>query len=270
MPADLSPPLVVCSQVVHLYRTRTGTVQAVRGVDLEVDAGTMLAILGPSGSGKSTLLRLIGGLATPSAGAITVAGEDLHTLGPRRRAAARARVLSHILQDPDDNLLGHLTAEQQLARVAGRGVTPHQALERTGLGGRAAHRPRALSGGERQRLAVARALVAGHRVVIADEPTSQLDSAAAADVARALRQVTELGGAVIVATHDHRLVAHVDQQIVLRDGAVASVTIAGTELSVIDRSGRIQLPPHLRSDFPDRRVRVRRSEATGNVELERP
>lgn len=267
-------PVVACHGLVRLYDTATGRVQAVRGVDLSVEAATVVAVVGPSGCGKSSLLRMVAGIDRPTAGMVVVDGVDLWRLGERARAAARARVLTHVHQRPDDNLFDHHTVEQQLARVVpghhDRAAVVDEVLDELDLGHRRAARPDRLSGGERQRLAFGKAAAAGHRVVIADEPTSQLDAAGAAALLETMRLLARRGSTVVVATHDRRVLAGVDRIVALRDGAVATVTEAGTPWSVIDATGRIQLPPEVLDRFPERRVRLRPDEATGRVELEGP
>lgn len=261
-----------CDHLVRFYDTPSGRVQAVRGVDLELASGIRAAVVGPSGSGKSSLLRMLAGLDRPTAGSVYLDGVDLWRLGEGARARLRATTLSHVYQRPGENLFGHLTAEMQLRRMASRGdhgrVT--QWLDRLELSHRADHLPEEMSGGERQRLAFARAAVAGHRVVIADEPTSQLDTASADAVLRAVDELAAHGVTVLLATHDRRVLDRVDQVITLRDGAVATVTVGGSELAVIDRSGRLQLPPELLERFPDRRVRLVWDEGSDHVGLERP
>ncbi len=265
--------LLCCEQLVKLYETATGRVQAVRGVDLRFDAGATIAIIGPSGSGKSSLLRMLAGLDRPTAGVVTLDGVDPWRLSERRRAALRSGLITHIYQRPSDNLFGHLSAEMQLARLVsdrdGADVVDRW-LVALGLDDRRRLRPAQLSGGERQRLAFARAAVSGHRLVIADEPTAQLDSANTEAVLEVIDLFAEAGITTIVATHDQRVLSHVDEVIELRDGAVATMTTAGDQLSVIDRSGRLQLPPELRARFPDGRVRLRWSTDSDRIEIELP
>lgn len=269
MPAE---PVLRCDHLVKVYDAPTGRVQAVRGVDLEIHAGSITAIVGPSGSGKSSLLRMLAGLDRPTAGVATVAGIDLNSLRPGRRAKERARLLTHVYQRPTDNLLDHLTAAQQLWRIARpRSVTAvDAALAALDLGHRRDHVPAEMSGGERQRLAFARAAVAHHALVIADEPTAQLDGAAATATLDTMARLAADGITVLVATHDPRLLDRVDQVVTLRDGAVASVAAGGTELAVIDGSGRLQLPPEIRDRFPERRAAIRWDEDTGRMIVERP
>ncbi|MDJ0770175.1 MAG: ATP-binding cassette domain-containing protein [Ilumatobacter sp.] len=265
-------PILRCDHLVRFYDTPSGRVQAVRGVDIELPAGVTAAVVGPSGSGKSSLLRMLAGLDRPTAGTVLVGGVDLWQLTERARARRRAHLLTHVYQRPSDNLFAHLTARMQLRRLvrgSGDGVVGEW-LERLGLSHRADHTPDDMSGGERQRLAFARAAVAGHQLVIADEPTSQLDSVSARGVMDAVAALSSAGVTVLFATHDRRVLEHVDQVIALRDGAVATVTSAGSELAVIDRSGRLQLPPELQERFPDRRVRLVWDEDDDHVRLEEP
>ena len=263
-----------CERLFRFYDTPGGRVQAVRGVDLVVRAGVSTAIAGPSGSGKSTLLRMIAGLDRPTAGRIEFDGVDLWQLGERARARARARSLTHVFQRPDDNLYPHLTAEMQLSRL----VRPRHSAQRVvgewlsklGLERRAAHLPARMSGGERQRLAFARAAVAGHRLVVADEPTSQLDNESSDRVLDAIDVMKEDGITVLMATHDRRALERLDHIVALHDGAVASVSSGGDEYALLDAGGRLQLPPQLLGRFPERRVRVLWSDESDRIELERP
>ena len=263
-----------CERLVRFYDTPGGRVQAVRGVDVEVRSGVSTAIAGPSGSGKSTLLRMIAGLERPTAGHIEVDGVDIWQLSGRRRAQTRSQVLTHVFQRPDDNLYPHLTATMQLQRlVRDRRAAAHATeewLARLGLEHRAGHVPAEMSGGERQRLAFARAAVAGHRLVVADEPTSQLDNASSDQVLDAIDTLNESGITVVMATHDRRALERIDHIVTLHDGAVASVSSGGTEYALLDAGGRLQLPPQLLDRFPERRVRVVWSEDSDRIELERP
>ncbi len=262
----------MCRQVVKIYQTTTGRVQAVRGVDLEIDAGTATAIVGPSGSGKSSLLRMIAGLDEPTVGSIEIAGDDLFSRNGRARATRRAALVTHVHQRPSDNLIEHLSARQILQRQRrGAGCpTPDDALNALALADRGDHRPSMLSGGEQQRLALARAMVVGHPLVIADEPTAQLDPAGALAVLDAIDVLAARGTTVIVATHDDRVLPRMTQVVTLREGSVGSITHAGTELAVIDRSGRLQLPPEIRERFAGRRARLEWDAAREVIEVSRP
>ena len=172
----------------------------------------------------------------------------------------RARLLAHVHQRPMDNLLGHLTALEQVVRVAERrGVGVEESremLDALGLAARADHLPDQMSGGEQQRLAFARGAVGSPAVIIADEPTAELDTASTDRVLDAIERLSGERITVLVATHDPRVLERVDEVVMLRDGSVASVTDSGIELAVIDHAGRIQLPPEVRAHFPDRRALV--------------
>ncbi len=263
---------VVCRQVVKIYQSRSGRVQAVRGVDLEIEQGVAAAIVGPSGSGKSSLLRMIAALDEPTVGSIEIAGLDLLALAGRRRTSARAALVTHIYQRPSDNLIGHLSARQILQRLpTGPGCPgPDEALDLLGLGHRADHLPPSMSGGEQQRLAFARALVGGHPLVIADEPTAQLDPDGAMAVLDAIDLLVDRGTTVIVAAHDARVLPRMHQVIMLRHGSIASITIAGTEHAVIDRFGRLQLPPTVRQAFAGQRAQLDWDPDRSILEVRRP
>jgi putative ABC transport system ATP-binding protein len=253
-------PIVECTNLLRVFESATGRVQAVRGVDLSIDAGRTVAVVGPSGSGKSSLLRMIAGLDEPSAGDVYVDGVNLARLSNGARSRIRARLLAHVHQRPTDNLLGHLTALDQVERVARRrGASRGDAigmLDRLGLADRAAHFPHELSGGEQQRLAFARGAVGDPVLIIADEPTAELDTSSTHLVLDAVERLAADGITVLLATHDPQVLERVDEVVTLRDGSVASVTSGGAELAVIDQAGRIQLPPEVRKQFPHHRARL--------------
>jgi putative ABC transport system ATP-binding protein len=272
--AERDATVIECVGLLRVYESPTGRVQAVRGVDLRIEGGRSVAVVGPSGSGKSSLLRMIGGLDEPSAGHVRIAGVDLVELSPRARRRMRAALLSHVYQRPSDNLLGHLDVHQQVQRVATRRGAARsdvdELLERLGLADRRRHLPNELSGGEQQRLAFARGAIGRPAVIIADEPTAELDSASADRVLDVIGDLARDGITVLVATHDERVMARCDRLVLLRDGAVASVTDAAGELAVIDGAGRLQLPAELREHFPDDRARLRWDPLVGHLIVERP
>ncbi len=233
----MSAPVLVLSGITREHRQGGTVVPALRGVDLSVSPGELVAVMGPSGSGKSTLLQLAGGLDTPTAGRVLVEGRDLAELSRTQLAAVRRRSVGYVFQDL--NLLPSLSAVENvalpleldgvrggLARRAARA-----ALEEVGLGVLAGRFPDEMSGGQQQRVAIARALVGPRRLVLADEPTGALDSATGEEVLRILRERCEAGAAGVLVTHDARHAAWADRVVFLRDGVVVdqSGPAAGVE-----------------------------------------
>jgi ABC-type lipoprotein export system ATPase subunit len=212
------------------YGQGEGLVCALDGVELEVASGETLAVMGPSGCGKSTLLHLLGGLERPSAGEVWLAGRRIDDLSEKALARLRRHAIGFVFQA--FHLMDELTAVENVevpALLAGR--SPRAArrratelLEQIGLTDRAKHLPSALSGGERQRVAIARALSNEPSVVLADEPTGNLDSAATRDVLRLLDTLRSAGQTLLIVTHDSRIAATADRLISMRDGAFVEET----------------------------------------------
>jgi ABC-type lipoprotein export system ATPase subunit len=208
------------------YGKDEGLVRAVDEVDLEIARGEALAVMGPSGCGKSTLLHLLGGLDRPSGGELWLAGRRIDRLGERGLADLRRRDIGFVFQA--FHLMDELTARENVelpALLAGR--SPRQArqravelLEQVGLADRGNHLPAALSGGQRQRVAIARALVNDPLIVLADEPTGNLDSAATLEVLRLFDRLHSSGQTFVIVTHDQRVAATADRLVSMRDGVL--------------------------------------------------
>jgi putative ABC transport system ATP-binding protein len=199
-------------------------VRAVNGVDLEVPAGQMLAVMGPSGCGKSTLLHLLGGLERPTDGQVWLAGQRIDTVSERALARLRRRSVGFVFQA--FHLVEELSAAENVelpALLAGRSVREARRraaflLERVGLADRARHLPWELSGGQRQRVAIARAMANEPLVLLADEPTGNLDTAATLDVLRLFADLRAAGQTLLIVTHDERVAATADRLVSMRDG----------------------------------------------------
>jgi ABC-type lipoprotein export system ATPase subunit len=252
--------MVECDGLVHIYKSDGLEVVALQGLDLRVAEGEMLAIVGRSGSGKTTLMNILAGMEPPSAGRVQVAGQDLAQMGEGERDRYRREVVGYLWQNSQLNLTPELTAVQNVQLpLAVSGCPPRlqharavEALAVLGLEDRQRHHPGQLSGGEQQRLALAVALANGPRLLLADEPTAELDSATAQGVLADLREAQRtLGTTVVMVTHDAAVERYVERVIRIRDGRTSTETrwveSAGTvvadELVIMDRAGRLQLPP---------------------------
>jgi len=255
-------PHILCRDLVRIFVTKGVEVQALQGLDLRVDAGEIVALVGASGSGKSTLLTILSGLDIPTAGSARVAGHDLLTMSERDRVEFRRHSVGFVWQQTERNLLPYLTAAEniQLARSVARSRTSAQRVDELlaplGVGHVRDRRPEQMSGGERQRVAIAVAVANEPRVLLADEPTGELDEASSAEVLEAIRDLNErLGVTALIVTHDPSVSEHVRRTVQIRDGRTASEVLRRTELdalgaevhvaeefAVLDRAGRLQLP----------------------------
>ena len=256
--------LIVCDGLVKIYKVADLEVVALQGLDLLVESGEFIAMVGASGSGKSTLLNILGGLDVPSAGRVVVAGHELTRMGSREQTTYLRHVIGFVWQQTSRNLLPYLTAAENVALPmvldgvgeTERRVAARELLDHVGLADRADHRPEAMSGGEQQRVAIAVALANRPEVILADEPTGELDTATAGEILDLFRRLNrELGVTIVVATHDALVSGHVDRTIAIRDGRVSTEVLRqrrvsptgddevhAVEYAVLDRAGRLQLP----------------------------
>jgi ABC-type lipoprotein export system ATPase subunit len=274
-------PAILCDNLVKIYAVAGLEVVALQGLDLRVEPGEVMAIVGASGSGKSTLMNILGGLDSPSAGRAVVAGVDLGRLNERQRADYRRRVVGFIWQQTERNHLPYLSATGNVelpmmldgVGSAERAARAAELLDLVGLqSDRRPLRPDGLSGGEQQRVAVAIALANRPAVLLADEPTGKLDTASAAELFAALRRVNrETGTSIVLVTHDPLVADHVQRTVAIRDGRTSTETlrraggnraapdeVSGEEFAVLDGAGRLQLPrAHVEALQLRRRVRLR-------------
>lgn len=256
-------PLISCEGLVRIYKRKGVEVVALQGLDLYVEPGELMAIVGASGSGKSTLLNILSGLDTPSAGSAHVAGHDLLTMGRAERRRYRLETCGFVWQQPGDNLVPYLSALENVQvpqRLAGRRAVDAreratEVLGELGIADVADRRPAELAGGQQQRLAIAVALANRPQVLFCDEPTGELDRAGSHEVYGALQAVNERDGTtVVVVTHDPAVQAQVRRTVAIRDGRTSSETlrhrgegeshhhVTAQEYAVLDRVGRLQLP----------------------------
>jgi ABC-type lipoprotein export system ATPase subunit len=260
----VSTPVIRCEGLVKIYKTADLEVVALQGLDLEVEQGDMVAVVGASGSGKSTLLNILAGLDLPTAGKAMVAGHDLLGMRSRERTLYRRAAVGFVWQQTARNLLPYLTAARNIElplALAGASRRDRRArvaelLEMMGLADRADHHPRQLSGGQQQRVAIAVALANRPLVILADEPTGELDTATSAEVLAALRHVNEETGVTgFIVTHDPVVSESVARTVRIRDGRISTETlrraaythleghhVVAEEFAVLDRAGRLQLP----------------------------
>ncbi|HEY8324834.1 MAG TPA: ABC transporter ATP-binding protein [Ktedonobacterales bacterium] len=270
--------LVTCENLVKIYSATDVEVVALQGLDLEIAPGEMVALVGASGSGKTTLLNLLGALDTPSAGRCVVAGADLTRINDLQRTNYRCFTVGHVWQQSGRNLLPELSVAENIAlpqmlggvNAGARARTTRALMERTGIAGLSDKQPHQISGGEQQRAAICVALANAPTLLLADEPTGELDSTTAGEVLDLLRELNrELGLTILIVTHDINVASSADRTIAIRDGRTSTETVrrdapltaagalAGTgaasaviglpsethrESILIDRVGRLQLP----------------------------
>ncbi len=262
---DAATPAILCVDLVRIFTAKGIEVQALQGLNLRVEPGELVAVVGASGSGKSTLLSILSSLDTPSAGTAQVAGRDLLTMTPKNRVEFRRKVAGFVWQQTSRNLLPYLTAAENVgAALAVADVIPRaeragrvaDMLELLEITHGADRRPAELSGGEQQRVAIAIALANNPEVLLADEPTGELDDETSAHVLEAMRAANrELGVTTLIVTHDPSVSSHVARTVQIRDGRTSTEVLRTTEVdeqgaerhvaaeyAVLDRVGRMQLP----------------------------
>ncbi|MFI9104359.1 ABC transporter ATP-binding protein [Streptomyces fildesensis] len=267
-PAYGQDALITCDRLVRIFTADGVEVQALQGLDLLVAKGELMALVGASGSGKSTLLNILAGLDVPTAGAASVGGYDLLDMDAKSRLRYRREVVGFVWQQTARNLLPYLTAAQNVVlpmQLSGRdgfrakrlhAARATELLTMLGVGYCHDRHPGQMSGGEQQRTAIAVALANSPSLVLADEPTGELDSATGEQVFAAFRTANEeLGTTVVVVTHDHAVADAVRRTVAIRDGRTASEVLRHTEIdehgqesvvareyATVDRAGRLQLP----------------------------
>ncbi len=268
--------LITCENLVKIYKVADLEVVALQGLDLSIHPGEMVALVGASGSGKSTLLNILGALDTPSAGRAIVQGQDLTRMNEAQRTRYRGFVVGHVWQQVGRNLLPELSVCENIALPmvlggmgpGGRAKRTRELMERMGIAHLAKKRPHQISGGEQQRVAIATAVANSPVVLLADEPTGELDSTTAGEILTLLRELNrELGLTILIVTHDVTVASLADRTLAIRDGRTSTETVrraeplaagahfAGTASAVIglpgethresiliDRVGRLQLP----------------------------
>lgn len=261
-PTRDDPPDIWCEDLVRVFATDGVEVQALQGLNLTVEAGDLVAVVGASGSGKSTLLTILSGLDRPTAGSAVVAGTNLLTMRPRERKHYQRDVVGFVWQQTSRNLLPYLTAAENVAlplvvgRRRARAARVAELLDLMGVGDCRDRLPREMSGGQQQRVAIAAAVANAPRVLLADEPTGELDEATSADVLEAIRHVnTSLDLTTLIVTHDPTVSEHVHRTVQIRDGRTSTEVLRRTsvdehgqeqlhaeEFAVLDKVGRLQLP----------------------------
>ncbi len=253
----MTTAMVACEGLVHIYKDRDVEVVALQGLDLTVEPGEVVAIVGRSGSGKTTLMNILAGTETPSAGAAVVAGHDLASMGERERDSYRQGVVGYVLQRSQANLAKDLNALENVVLSMRMGSAAecrrraHQVLDAMAIGALAQRLPAELSGGEAQRLAVAIAMANEPSLLLADEPTAELDQLTASQILSDLRTMLQARGTTaIVVTHDTNVEKHANRVIQIRDGRTSTETrwreaangLIADEVLIMDRAGRLQLP----------------------------
>jgi ABC-type lipoprotein export system ATPase subunit len=252
---------IECDNLVKIYKIAELEVVALQGLDLSIDEGEMIAVIGPSGSGKSTLMNVLGGLDIPSAGKVKVGHYDLLELSRRQQTIYRRNAVGFVWQQTARNLLPYLSARENVEMpMAFKGISTGERrtraedlLDAVGLSERMNNRPSQLSGGEQQRVALAVAMANQPQLLLADEPTGEVDSESANEIFDTMHQLNEqFGVTIVIVTHDHAVASRVNRVVGMRDGRASTevlrragsdgVELTEEEFAVLDRTGLLQLP----------------------------
>ena len=267
---DFERYVIVCENLVKIYKTKDLEVLALQGLELLIERGEIMAIIGNSGSGKSTLLNMIGGLDKPSAGKLFVDGLDLFKLGERELVSYKTSTVGFVWQNNARNLIPYLTAWENVMmpmqfnrseRIKNKKARAKELLELTGISKRANHKLSQLSGGEQQRVAIALALANHPKLLLADEPTGSVDSSTTEYILDMFREINrQMNTTIVIVTHDREISKKVNRVVAIRDGKTSSEFLmsyaahlegiagfGGTageqiEYAVLDRAGRVQIP----------------------------
>ncbi len=276
---DSRPIFIECENLVKIYKVADLEVVALQGLDLLIREGEMMALVGPSGSGKSTLMNILGGLDFPTAGRVRVGDDNLLELTRRDQVRYRRHMVGFVWQQTARNLLPYLTSIENVElpmALAGfpareRRERAAHLLDRVGLADRMRHRPDHLSGGEQQRVAIAVGMANRPALLLADEPTGEVDSHSAEQIFQSLRALNEeFGVTIIIVTHDMNVATRVDRVVGMRDGRTSTeilrrregdVAVHEEEYAILDRAGRLQLPEaYIEALDMEDRVRLRLNE----------
>ena len=295
--ADAANPIVVCDNLVKIYKTKDIEVLALQGLEVVIERGELMAIIGNSGSGKSTFLNMIGGLDRPSAGKLTVDGKDLFKLNEKELVEYKRTTVGFVWQNNARNLIPYLTAWQnvQMPMLFDKGKKKKQhaleLLEIVGLSHRKNNKLSQLSGGEQQRVAIAISLANNPKLVLADEPTGSVDAKTASYILDVLRTLNrERGQTIVIVTHDRLLSKKVNRVVAIRDGKISSERImkqsyldqldrigsftdereVHDEFAVLDRAGRLQIPREMLDKLDIKGNRVKMELSGGRIVIERP
>ncbi len=293
----INRPMIECDNLVKIYKTKDTEVLALQGLDIRIDQGELMAIIGNSGSGKSTFLNMIGGLDRPSAGKLIVDGKDLFKLNEQELVEYKRRTVGFVWQNNARNLLPYLTAWQnvQMPMLFETGAKKKERalelLEMVGLSHRKNNRLSQLSGGEQQRIAIAIALANNPKVLLADEPTGAVDAKTGAYILDMFRDINRNTGlTIVIVTHDRQLTKKVNRVVSIRDGKISSerlmkqsyrdrLTDISTfteehevqdEFAVLDRAGRLQIPREMLEKMQINGNKVRIELVDGRIIIENP